>query len=432
MRLAVSLFFTFLTSVTFGDLSPESLTTPHKQGEMIVTFQNDVPQREIDRVIAEINGTIVHKFKSNNSIQVRLNSNDSRQLLSVNRFLASNSQVKKIALNRLFSISTNPDDPKFSKQYHHRKIESSKAWEITTGDRDIVVAIIDTGVLYNHPDLKENYWTNPGETGLDKEGNDKRTNGIDDDKNGYIDDFRGWDFADNDNDPKDGHGHGTHCAGTIGAKGDNGVGITGINWDVSIVGLRFLNNKGQGSEADAIKAIEYATMMGFDVTSNSWGGDASDSAEEDLLKEAIKSSGKAGLLFIAAAGNNGRNTDKRKTLPAGYDLDTIISVGSSDSNDRLSGFSNYGTNTVDLLAPGSSIYSTKKSGFFSGEYGSMSGTSMAAPMVAGAVALIKSEFPSETALEIKQRILDSVDQISSAKSKSRTGGRLNLFKALSM
>ena len=258
-----------------------------------------------------------------------------------------------------------------------------------------------------------------------------QTNGIDDDGNGYVDDFRGWDFAENDNDPLDDHGHGTHCAGSIGAVGDNGEGITGLNWEVSLVGLRFITASGQGDEADAIEAVEYATMMGFDLTSNSWGGNG-EQTEGDPLYLAIEAAGKAGKLFVAAAGNDGRNTDSRPTLPASYDLPNIISVASSDSRDRMSGFSNYGSETVDIMAPGSGVYSTIKRGWFGNNYGNMSGTSMAAPIVAGAVALLQSYHTEDTAEELKARILEGADSVSAGKGKLKTEGRLNVYNSLTL
>ena len=422
----------FLTGFSQKVLASKVFVSPHAEGELIVTFDQAASKEEIERAVSKVGGVILHKFKTNSSFLIKIK-NLKGELFAAGEDLLENSVVQFVAPNRIFTINeTNtPNDPLIDRQYHHQNMESRKAWEISKGSKEVVTAVIDTGVNYNHPDLIENYWINEGEAGLDEEGNDKRSNGIDDDGNGYIDDFRGWDFVDDDNDPMDPHGHGTHCAGTIAARGNNGVGITGINWLGSVVGLRFISSDGRGTEAAAIKAIEYATMMGFDLTSNSWGGTAPRTNEKDLLRAAIEAADEAGILFVAASGNSGADIDKVKVLPAGYDLDNIISVGSSTNRDGMSWFSNYGLESVDLLAPGSQIFSTTKKNFFGREYGAQSGTSMAAPMVAGAVALLKAHFTTLSHMDIKNKILDSVDPLEGKAAKTLTGGRLNLYKALS-
>jgi subtilisin family serine protease len=344
--------------------------------------------------------------------------------------LRQNPDVAYIQANRIFKISKTPNDPSYGSQYHHKNIASTAAWEVNTGDKEVVVAVIDTGVNYNHPDLAPNYWTNPGESGLDAKGQDKRSNGVDDDKNGYVDDFRGWNFVKNTNDPMDDHGHGTHCAGVIGAKGNNGMNVVGVNWDVSIVGLKFIDGKtGEGDTEGALKSIEYANKMGIPITSNSWGGqvDSSyDPNEPDALKELIAQGGEQGFLFVAAAGNDSSNNDKKATLPASYDLDNIISVAATGTSDSLAFYSSYGLNTVDIAAPGSNVLST----WLGNRTQKLSGTSMAAPVVAGAAALLKASHPNWTAVEIKTRLLETVDPVSSLKSKILSGGRLNVGRAI--
>lgn len=291
-------------------------------------------------------------------------------------------------------------------------IDAPEAWNITTGSRDILVGIIDTGVDRNHPDLAANMWTNPDEV---------PGNGVDDDGNGFVDDLSGWDFYAGDNNPSDEQGHGTHCAGTIGAVGNNVTGVAGVCWQVSMVGIRFLGPYG-GSTSDAIESVNYATELGVDLTSNSWGGGGFSS----LLQTAIVNAGAADQLFIAAAGNDGSNTDLNPNYPSGYSVNTIVSVASSTSTDIRSSFSNYGASSVDLAAPGSLIYSTTPSA----SYATYSGTSMATPHVAGAAALLKSIAPDTSAAEIKTRLMDTVDLVSDFAATTASRGRLNLARLI--
>ncbi|MDQ7825833.1 MAG: S8 family peptidase [Candidatus Eremiobacteraeota bacterium] len=289
-------------------------------------------------------------------------------------------------------------------------IDAPEAWNIATGAGGPLIAVIDTGVDYTHPDLKNNIWTNPGEIAGD---------GIDNDGNGYVDDVHGYDFANKDGDPMDDHSHGTHCAGTIAAEGDNKTGVVGVNWQASIMPLKFIKGSGGGTTADAIEAVIYATRMGARITSNSWGGGEFSQA----LKDAID--GFPGL-FVAAAGNSSADNDKEAHYPSSYESPNILAVASSDHRDRLSSFSNYGKTTVDLAAPGSSIYSTVPGG----GYGSKSGTSMATPHVAGAAGLVASHEPDISASQLKERLMQTTDAVPEFNEKMVTGGRLNVHKAL--
>jgi subtilisin family serine protease len=289
-------------------------------------------------------------------------------------------------------------------------IDAPEAWEITTGN-NVVLGVIDTGVDWSHADLANNIWSNPGETA---------GNGLDDDGNGYIDDVRGWDFVNNDNDPMDDNGHGTHVSGTIAASGNNGIGVVGVSWSAKIMPLKFLDYSGGGYTSNAVLAVEYATMMGARFTNNSWGGGGYSSA----LYDAIAAAGSAGMLFVAAAGNSGENNDITPHYPSSYDLDNIISVAATDHNDNLAGFSCYGAVSVDLAAPGVDIYSCLPGG----TYGYNSGTSMSTPHVSGAVSLFWSQYPSTPHLSVKERMLASVDVIPSLAGMVLTGGRLNVAK----
>ena len=282
-----------------------------------------------------------------------------------------------------------------------------------------MVAVIDTGIDYSHPDLAANVWTNPGEVAGD---------GIDNDRNGYIDDVRGWDFANNDADPMDDNGHGTHVSGTIGAVGDNGVGVAGVNWQVSIMGLKFLSGSGSGSTSGAIAAINYATRMRRDfginivATNNSWGGGGFSAG----LRDAIEAGGQAGILFVAAAGNDGRNNDATASYPASYTSQSIISVAATDRSNALATFSNFGATGVDLAAPGVGIYSTTPGN----NYAAYSGTSMATPHVTGTVALMAAANPQATAGQLRTAILATAAPTASLAGKVATGGLLNAQAAV--
>ena len=290
-------------------------------------------------------------------------------------------------------------------------ISAVGAWQIGTGKKEggPLIAVIDTGIDYNHPDLKNNMWINPGEIPGD---------GIDNDGNGYIDDVHGFNFAKGTGSPADDQGHGTHCSGTIAAEGNNAQGIVGVNWNAQIMGLKFLGPN-YGSTSDAIEALEYATKMGVDITSNSWGGGGYSQALYDAI------AGFPGL-FVAAAGNSSSDNDKKPIYPASYGLPNMISVASSDSEDNLSTFSCYGKKSVDIAAPGTKIYSTIPGG----EYALKSGTSMACPHVAGVAALIMSTYPELSIADVKESILQGGDKLESLEGKVATGARLNAEKAL--
>ena len=327
---------------------------------------------------------------------------------------------------QLDSISTNatPNDPSYSSLWgmnnaQDADIDAPEAWDVGTGSRTVVVGIIDTGINYTHPDLINNIWTNPGEIA---------GNGIDDDGNGYIDDIHGIDVVNGDTDPMDDNSHGSHCAGTIGAEGNNGEGVVGVNWVVSIAGCKFLSDAGSGGTAGAVECVNYfndlKTNYGVNivVTNNSWGGGGYSS----ILEDAIAEGAAADIIFAAAAGNSSDDNDAGDYYPANYDVDSIITVAATDSNDQLASFSSYGATSVELAAPGVSIYST----VLGTSYGTKSGTSMATPHVAGAVALMASEFPDETATERKMRILNAVDRLPNLNGVVITAGRLNIARAI--
>ncbi|MFM8577268.1 MAG: DVUA0089 family protein [Planctomycetaceae bacterium] len=298
-------------------------------------------------------------------------------------------------------------------------IRAETAWNTTTGSRSVVVAVIDSGVDYRHADLAANIWTNPREIAGD---------GIDNDRNGFVDDVRGYDFANGDGDPMDDNGHGTHVAGTIGAVGNNGVGVTGVAWQVSIMPLKFLNGSGSGSTSNALAAINYATQMRRDygvnivATNNSWGG----GGFSMVLRDAIEAGGRAGILFVAAAGNDGTNIDVAPQYPAAYPGTSIISVAATARDNSLAGFSNHGGVNVDLAAPGAGIVSTVPGN----AYATYSGTSMATPHVTGAVALLAAAYPTANAAQIRSAILGGVTPVAGLTGRVVSGGLLDAAGAL--
>jgi len=341
--------------------------------------------------------------------------------------LAALSAVELVEPNYIYKINKFPNDAQFSNSWG--LINSGQAdskgnkgqagidiniqnvWDKVT-ETDILVAVIDTGVDYRHPELKDNIFVNQKEeTGV---------KGVDDDGNGYIDDVYGMDFTDMKN-PKanalDDHGHGSHCSGIIGAKGDNLVGTTGVNWNIKILPVRFLDAEGSGSLAGAVAAIDYAVKMGAKVLSNSWGG----TTNSAILQEMVESTANKGVLFVVAAGNETADLNKSKVYPASYQTPNMISVAAITNKGKLASFSNYGSQTVDLAAPGENIYST----LLNGKYDSWSGTSMATPFVSGIAALIWGQNPGLTNLELKNRIMTTVKLLPTLRTKVISKGMVD-------
>lgn len=293
-------------------------------------------------------------------------------------------------------------------------IDAVPAWGVTTGSKNVVVAVVDTGIRYTHQDLEGNMWTNPNEI---------PDNGLDDDENGYVDDVYGIN-ARNGDDPMDDNSHGSHCAGVIGATANDSGANVGVAWQVSLMALKFLDKNGSGTTSNAIECIDYAIAEGADILSNSWGGGAYSSG----LYDAVNRAKSAGILFVAASGNDGANADSSPSYPASYALDNIITVAALDRSDRLASFSNYGATSVDIGAPGVGIYSCTATSDTS--YATYDGTSMATPYVSGVAALVKAKYPDISVVELKQRILNNARPISSLSGKTLSGGALSAFGAL--
>ena len=323
--------------------------------------------------------------------------------------------------------SGTPNDPMFANQWglsnrgqdggkESADIKALKAWTKTTGSKKVVVAVLDTGVDYTHEDLSSNIW-HPSENNLEN---------YYDDELGEVYDENGFDATGEDN-PMDDNGHGTHCAGVIGADGDNGIGIAGINWKVEIMPLKFMNKRGNGSTSAAVQAINYVIArkkqgVNVRIISASWGSTQSSKALED----AIRAAGEEGIIFIAASGNSSDDTDKRPHYPAGYKLPNVVSVAALDRNDKLASFSNYGAKTVHVAAPGAAIVST----WLENSFRDASGTSMATPHVAGIAALILSKEPNISVEKLKERLISSTDPLPDLKNKVVSGGRINAAKAV--
>ncbi len=325
--------------------------------------------------------------------------------------------------NYILHAATTPNDPRYTDGtlWGMNRISMPAAWDVSTGGATpgtgTLVAVIDTGVDYTHPDLAANIWTNPGEVDGD---------GIDNDGNGFIDDVHGWNFINNTPNVMDDNSHGTHVSGTIAGLGNNSVGVVGVNWAAQIMALKFLDASGSGTTDAAIEALNYAVMMGARVSNNSYGGGGFSQANLNAFTAAAN----AGHLIVCAAGNATNNNDTNPFYPASYkpSPDNVISVAATDSTDKVASFSNYGATTVDLAAPGVNIYSTVPGG-----YGYKSGTSMATPHVVGAAALLWAADPNLSMSDVRSRILGGTDSIA-ALNPTRptvTNGRLNVANALS-
>lgn len=335
--------------------------------------------------------------------------------------LSRNPHVQYAEPDFVLQATAIPDDPYYASQWGLHNAGAEEAWDSGAQNAfGMVVAIIDTGIDMTHPDLQQRIWVNPGEIAGDR---------IDNDRNGYVDDVNGWDFAYNDNAPSDGNGHGTHVAGTVGARGNDATGVAGVMWNVQLMPLKFLNDAGSGLTSNAIRAVQYATEKGVRVSNNSWGGGSFSQA----LYDAIKASRSVGHVFVAAAGNGGTdgigdNNDVTPMYPASYALDNIVSVAAADRFDARAAFSNYGKTSVDLGAPGVSILSTVRGS----QYAYYSGTSMAAPHVAGAAAMLYNLRPWWTHGTLRNTILASARPLASLAGKTATGGTLDLGRAIEL
>jgi subtilisin family serine protease len=399
-------------------------------GELLVKF-NQLTSLKTSRIAVErMGGEVTREFPLIGWQTVRLPAGETVPA-AMARF-RNLADIEQIQPNYIYKTLATSNDPRLSDLYGLNKIQAPTVWDKTTGSASVIVAVIDTGVLYTHEDLTANMWRNPGETGTDANGQKRSTNGIDDDRNGYVDDVFGVDTINHDSDPVDDAGHGTHVAGTIGATGNNAIGIVGVNWKVGIMTIKTHDLAGNGSSASVVEGFQYAAMMrkrgvNVRVSNSSWGGAPEAAAYDQALKDAIDAAGKAGILNVCAAGNGSNDNDANPFYPASYDSPSIVSVAASDSNDNPASFSSFGQTTVDLAAPGVGILSSYGAG--PAEYRTFNGTSMASPHVAGAAALLCAYRGALSRAELKSTILNMADSLPQWSGLTVTGGRLNVARA---
>jgi serine protease len=401
---------------------------------VIVRFKDTGGATNRSSVLSRIRGSIKEKNQFANIDKygnlAKVDLDKSMSVEAALDLLRNDPSVVYAEKNWIQHLYATPNDPRFAETYglHNTgqtggtadaDIDAVEAWDNSVGSSEIVIGVIDTGVDYNHPDLAANMWVNPGEIA---------GNGVDDDANGVIDDVHGFNAITGSGNPLDDHDHGSHCSGTIGAVGNNGVGVAGVNWEVSIMAIKFLDAGGSGTTVDAIESINYAVGQktshntNLRVLSNSWGGGGFSQA----LADAITAANAADILFVAAAGNAGSNNDTTPSYPASYDIANVVSVAATDHNDGLASFSNFGLTTVDLGAPGVNVLSTTRNN----TYSVFSGTSMATPHVAGAAALVLSSNQTLSTAELKEVLMTSGDAKPSLAGKTVSGRRLNVAAAL--
>ncbi|MBI4652302.1 S8 family serine peptidase, partial [Candidatus Desantisbacteria bacterium] len=330
-----------------------------KDDEILVKFKASSSKSSRNKINKRINASVKNTFKKTQVSLIKIPS--SMKIHEALKYYKNNQNVEYAEPNYIVQInSIFPDDPRFDELWglhntgqsggvNDADIDAPEAWEQFKGDSTLIVAVIDTGIDYTHEDLKGNLWINESET----------EDGIDNDGNGYIDDIHGINAITDSGDPMDDYGHGTHVSGTIGAVGGNGIGVTGVNWNVKLMGLKWLGREGSGSISDAIKCIEYILDMkekgvNIKISNNSWGLYSYSLS----LYDAVKSLRDKGVIFVAAAGNSSLDNDEIPSYPCSYNLDNIISVAATDSNDTRASFSNVGPTCVDIGAPGVGIAST--------------------------------------------------------------------------
>jgi subtilisin family serine protease len=421
-----------------------SRSANESEPEVLVRFKPNVSMADVKKLAAKNNDAVEDNIEAVKGL-VAIDDLDNKSAESVAEQYAKlsdlvlyaepNTQIKlepregrqDFSENYDFDAESVPNDPMFAEQWALQNegqnggkskadISAVEAWKKTKGSKKVIVAVLDTGVDYNHQDLATNMWFRP-----------ENIPAYEDAELGMVNDINGFDADAKLQDPMDDNGHGTHCAGVIGAEGDNSEGIAGVNWEVQIMPLKFLSRGGFGSTKNAIEAINYVidrkrAGVNIRIVSNSWGS----TAKSKALGDVIRAAGEEGILFIAAAGNDGSDNDKRPHYPSNYDLPNMVSVAALDRNDNLASFSNFGIKTVHVAAPGKDIMST----WLSAGYREASGTSMATPYVSGVAALIVAQNPDISVEKLREKLVNSVDKLDSLNGKIKSGGRINAAKAV--
>jgi subtilisin family serine protease len=402
--------------------------------EVLVKFKSGVSREAIDSLTSRLNDRIEDRIENAVGWEAidDLDNKDASEIVAEYIQLA---EVEYAEPNFEISLEANeaplvpvlPRDPQFIDQWALANsgqkggkagadISATLAWATSTGSDKVVVAVLDSGVDYTHEDLAQNMWVRP--SSMDP---------YHDNELGTIDDLNGYNAIDSASDPMDENGHGTHCAGIIGAEGENDLGIAGVNWKVQIMPLKFMNAGGFGTTKDAIEAINYVidrkkAGVNVRIISASWGSTQKSRALEEVIRKASEND----ILFVAAAGNASTNNDRSPHYPSSYNVPNVISVAALDRNDQLAKFSNFGSKSVAIAAPGVDILST----WLGNQYEEKSGTSMATPVVAGVAALVLAENPRLSVEDLRQRLMASTDPIVALKGKTTSGGRINAAKAL--
>ena len=390
--------------------------------EFVVKLKTSIVDLDLGSSFSTNEIQILDTHEKGKLVLVKLKDESSSTQTNAIEVLKQDPRVDYVVENIKFHAFLDVDDPKYQEQWALKKVKAAEAWRVQSGSKETIVAVIDTGIALEHVDLKDNIWTNPNEI---------PNNAKDDDQNGFVDDIHGWDFRDKDNNPNDevsdkNPGHGTHCAGIIGAVSNNGLGIASIAHNVSLMGIRFLGADGSGDLMSAAKAIDYAVDNGAHIISASWGAAVPRSGVKPIL-EAIQRAEKKGIIFVAAAANDGKSNDIREVYPANAGLSNVISVAASNSDDGKPSWSNFGKSTVDMSSPGAGILSTIPGN----SYRLLSGTSMATPLVAGAASLLLSQ-ARDANKEISPQEVKALFQSTGAKVKIETACecRLDMASAL--
>ncbi|HEY1277916.1 MAG TPA: S8 family peptidase [Thermoleophilaceae bacterium] len=398
---------------------PPAGAAPAVSGQLLVGFEKGVSKDAQARILSAADARVAQRFgdvRGGRLALVRPRSGADTDKLRGRLEKDSDVAYAEPDFLQFASATKTPDDPYYGLDYAlvdgsgDHDIDAPTAWGTRTGCAK--VAVLDTGVDTDHPDLAPNVYKSE----------DKPSNGKDDDKNGYVDDTYGWNVIAGKGSGEDDNGHGTHVAGIVASRGNNANGNAGVCWSAKVLPVKFMNSKGKGSASDAIDGIQYAVKQGIKIINCSFGS----SSKSDALHDAVDYAQDRGALLVVAAGNDGENIDKHPVYPASYTDSNILTVAASTSSDTLASFSNFGSEGVDVAAPGDQIFST----WLGGGYKVLSGTSMAAPYAAGVAAMLRKQESDATYGDLRYAIRHKVDKPPALENEVAYDGRLNAQKAL--